>query len=82
MIRNCMCLKKTARNSLNGEPNKEQQLYDFMYTFYKQGNSLEKMFQWLKESYRGDAPVLMSGFMKKYSNDKELKEEFNRSCFI
>lgn len=24
----------------------------------------------------------MSGFIKKYSNDKELKEEFNRSCFI
>lgn len=35
---------------------KEQQLYRFMYTFYKQGNSLV--------------------------NDKELKEEFNRSCFI
>lgn len=61
---------------------KEQQLYGFMYTFYKQGNSLEKMFQWLKESYNNNASVLMSGFMKQYSNDKELKEEFNRTCFI
>jgi CTP:phosphocholine cytidylyltransferase-like protein len=61
---------------------KVQLLYNNMYSFYKQGNSLEKLFEWLKDSYGNDASTLMSGFMLKHSDDKELKEEFNKSCFI
>lgn len=61
---------------------KEQQLYDNMYNFYNQGNSLEELFKWLKDGYGNNAPTLMSGFMLKHSDDKKLKEEFNKSCFI
>jgi len=54
-----------------------------MYTFYKQGNSILKLFEWTKQAYGKEyASVLMSGFMKQYSKDKNLKDEFNRTCFI
>ena len=53
-----------------------------MYTFYKQGNSLEVLFQWLKDSYGTDASALMSGFIKKYKNNTLMMQEFNRTCFI
>ena len=58
------------------------QLHENMYQFWKSGNSLETMFKWLKDAYNNDASVLMSSFMKKYSSDKKLKTEFNKSCFI
>lgn len=61
----------------------EHKIYEWMYTFYKQGNSLPTMFEWTKQAYGSTyAPVLMSGFIKKYSKDKKLKDEFNRTCFI
>ena len=61
---------------------KTEQLYKNMYVFYQQGNTLIKMFQWLKESYQDNASDIMSGFMKKYSKDTAMREEFNKSCFI
>jgi len=58
------------------------QLYKNMHSFYKQGNTLVKTFEWLKDAYGNSASDLMIGFMKKYPDDKELRNEFDKSCFI
>ena len=57
--------------------------YKLMYTFYKHGNSVLKLFEWTNQAYGKEyASVLMSGFMKQYSKDKALRDEFDRTCFI
>lgn len=62
---------------------KLEQLLKNMYQFWKSGNSLKTVSQWLKDGYgEVDGKVLMSSFVKTYSHDKELMSEFNKTCFI
>ncbi len=60
-----------------------EMMFNNMLNFWKSGNSLVTLFDWLKSSYKlEDAQAIMSGFMKKYSHLEDLKKEFNNSCFI
>ena len=54
-----------------------------MLNFWKSGNPLVVLFEWLKSSYKLDeAQAIMSSFIKAHSHNKDLMNEFNNSCFI
>ncbi len=54
-----------------------------MYNFWKAGNSLEALLQWIRDVHsESSAIAIMTGFMNEYKKDTKLREEFDKSCFI